>query len=183
MRRPTKILLTTQMIAVGAAGMLVPIYAIYVGKIGGDILVAAGAWTIFSIVSGTLTMLFGRLTDRVREPEYFIIAGFFAAAVGYVGYLFVQNPTHLFIVQMVLGVSVALMTPAHDALYTEHLDGGRFASEWGFWEGMWNITEAVAALAGGLVVAWFGFKTLFIVMAVLAFSTGIYIWFLPRRVL
>lgn len=183
MRRPTRILLTTQMIAVGAAGMLTPIYAIYVQKIGGDIIEAAGAWTIFSIVSGVLTILFGRLTDKVREPEYFIVAGFFVAAAGYFGYTLVQNPLHLFIVQIVLGVSVALMTPAHDALYTEHLDGGRFASEWGFWEGMWNITEAVTAFIGGLIVASFGFKILFIAMALLAFVTGVYIWLLPRRLL
>ncbi len=131
MRRATKILLTTQMIAVGTAGMLAPIYAIYVQKIGGDILAASGAWTVYSIVGGVLIIFLGRITDRAREPEYFIVAGFFAAFVGYAGYLFIKSPSHLFIVQAVLGLATALMTPAHDALYTEHLNGGRFASEWG----------------------------------------------------
>lgn len=171
------------MIAVGAAGLLAPMYAIYVEKIGGDILTATNAWALFSITGGILIILIGRLTDRVKEPEYFIVAGFLTAAVGYLGYLTVKGPGHLFIVQAILGVAMALMTPAHDALYTQHLDGGRFASEWGFWEGMWLITEAIAAFVGGIVVTYFGFQALFILMATMSLLTGFYILFLPRQIL
>lgn len=163
--------------------MLVPIYAIYVEKIGGDILAASGAYAVFSLVYGVLMIFFGRLTDRVKESEYFIVAGFLLSGVGFFGYMVVQNPLQLFIVQAVLGIALALMTPAHDSLYTAHLDHGRFASEWGTWEAVYWITEGIAAFVGGLIVTYVSFDALFMFMGGISFVAGFYIWILPRRVL
>ncbi|MBI2055308.1 MAG: MFS transporter [Candidatus Sungbacteria bacterium] len=182
-RRATKILLTTQMIATGAMGLLSPIYAIYVEKLGGGILSAAGAWAIFSIVSGLLIIFLGQLTDRVKEPKYFIVAGFLVGSFGYFGYLFAKSPAHLFVIQAILGLSLALMTPAHDSLYTKHLDDSRFATGWGIWEGLYRITEAASAFIGGIIVVYVGFKALFVLMSGLSLVTAIYIWLLPRKVL
>lgn len=76
-KKAKRIILASQMVAVGTMGLLGPIYAIYVEKLGGDILAAAIAYTIYSIVYGILVIFLGRITDKVKESEYFLMAGFF----------------------------------------------------------------------------------------------------------
>ena len=44
-----------------AFGMLAPIYAVFVERIGGDILEAGTAWAIFMIVSGIGLLFLGKL--------------------------------------------------------------------------------------------------------------------------
>ena len=82
-----------------------------------------------------------------------------------------------------MGIAQAVMTPAGDALYTVHMDHGKFASEWGIWEGLYYIAEGSFAFLGGVIAKYVGFSTLFVTMFILAFCAGLYIWLLPRDVL
>jgi len=182
-KKAKRIVLVSQMIAVGTMGLLGPIYAIYVEKLGGDILAAAAAYAIYSVVYGGLVILLGKVTDKVKESEYFVIAGFFVASLSYAGYLLAQNPLHLFVIQAVLGVAQALNTPALDALYQKHMDNRKPASEWGKWEGIYYITEGITAAVGGGIATLIGFMPLFIIMAAISMVTGVYLMFLPRKVL
>ena len=182
-KKAKHIILSAQMIAIGTMGLFGPIFAIYIERLGGDILAAAFAVTIYSIVYGGLVILLGRVTDKMKESEYLIIAGFFLASLGYVGYIFAQNPFHIFILEIVFGVAQALNTPAFDALYQKHMDTSKPASEWGQWEGLYYITEGITAFVGGVIANYIGFFYLFIIMAAISLLTGIYLLLLPRKVL
>lgn len=50
MLRARKILLSTEVVSTGTLGLLGPIYAIYVEKIGGGILEASGTYAIFALI-------------------------------------------------------------------------------------------------------------------------------------
>lgn len=183
MLRARRILLSTEVVSTGTLGLLGPIYAIYVEKIGGGILEASGTYAIFALIHGGLVMLLGKLTDRVKEQKYFMVAGFLISAVGFLGYLFVKNLSQLIAVQTTLGIAMAIMTPANYALYTKNLDRGKFAAQWGTMEGIYYITQGLTAFAGGIVASYIGFQAIFIFMAGISFVAGIYIWLLPKRVL
>lgn len=64
-----KLLIYAYSCSVFAEGILLPIYAIFVQDIGGDILDASGAMAIFLITSGICTILIHRLkwADRNRQ--------------------------------------------------------------------------------------------------------------------
>lgn len=183
MKTSFKILLFADAITLFSGALLGPIYAIFVEKIGGDILDASIAFAIFSLVSGAIIFLIGRFEDRVKEQELLIAAGYLIIALGYFGYLVVQNPFHLFIVQAVIGFGMALELPAIDATYSKHLDHNRAAYNWGAWEGMNRLTLGAGALAGGLVATVFGFPILFISMGALCLGSAVFIFLLPRKVL
>lgn len=183
MLRARKILLSTEVVSTGTLGLLGPIYAIYVERIGGDILEVSGTYAIFALIHGGLVMLLGKLTDRVKEQKYFMSAGFLISAIGFLGYLFVKNLSQLVIVQTILGVAMAIMTPANYALYTKNLDRGKFATQWGTMEGIYYITQGLTAFIGGVIASWIGFGAIFIFMAGVSFLAGIYIWLLPKEVL
>jgi MFS family permease len=168
MDRYLKILLATYGLFVLAGGLLGPIYGVFVRNIGGDLTTAGISYGLFAISAGLLLFFFGVWEDHAKHKEKFVIVGYALAVVGLTGYLFVRNPTDLFIVQIILGLAQAINTPAYDALYSKHLDKGKAASEWGLLEGMDYMGQGIAAIIGGFIAAWYGFEILFSAMAILA---------------
>lgn len=167
MKKWLKILLFADLFSIIGMAMITPIYAIFVEQIGGDILDASSAWAMFAFVSGILMYAIGKWEDRKKYHQQMLIIGYGLQAVGFVGYMFVGSVLHLLIVQVILGISTAISTPTFDALYSAFLDKGKYATEWSMWEGMNMIVTAVAALIGGVIAEYLGFRVLFIIMATL----------------
>lgn len=170
MQRNLKILLVASSLFMLAGGLFGPIYAVFVEEIGGDLLTAGSAYSIFAIVAGVMIYLIGKWEDRVKHQEKLIIAGYALSCIGFLGYLLIKTPVHLFIVQMIFGVGEAIGTPAFDGLYSKHLDKGRYASEWGLWDSMSYITIGIGAIAGGFLANLYGFRLLFAVMLVISLA-------------
>ncbi|MBU0635740.1 MFS transporter [Candidatus Micrarchaeota archaeon] len=169
MRKWLKTLLVADSFAALASGMLLPIYAIFVGQIGGDLLDASSSWAVFAIIAGILIYVMGRWEDKHKHYARLMFSGYLLRALAFLGYFFVSNTTELFLVQIILGISAAVLTPSYDALYSSYLDKGKYATEWGAWEGMTLVVEGIAALMGGAIVFYFGFSVLFLIM----FLTGL----------
>ena len=164
MHKQLKLFLMGNSFFVMAMGMFGPIYAIYVQEIGGDILAAGAAWAIFMIISGVGILFMGNIQDKIRKDKPAIILGYALEASGFLGYFFVSNVMELFLVQVLLGISTVIKTPAYDSFYTKYLEKGKFASQWAAWEAVWYIVTGVAALIGAFLVKLFSFKSLFLVM-------------------
>lgn len=181
--KPLKILLATNSLILFAGAMIGPIYALYVQKIGGDLLDASFTAGLFALVAGISVLLFGRFSDKVKENELLIVAGYLIMGIGFLLFIFVNSIFFLLIVQIILGFGEAVYSPAFDALYSKHLDGNKSGSQWGVWESMNYFTFAISAVIGGYLVTKFGFNALFAIMSLLCLASAIYIFLLPRRVL
>ncbi|MBI5149069.1 MFS transporter [Candidatus Pacearchaeota archaeon] len=168
MNRWIRILLFADFFVLLAAGMLTPIYAIFVEKIGGDLLDASIAWAIFSFSSGFLLWIIGKWEDKVKHYVKLLVVGYFVRAIGFLGYLFVSNRYELFIVQLLIGIGASISLPSYDSLYSKYIDKKEYATEWGLWEGMNLMVAALAAIIGGLVATYLGFTFLFISMFALS---------------
>ena len=178
-----RILLFTNAMILIAVAMLGPIYALFVENVGGDLIDASMAGGIFALVAGLTTLISGRYSDKVKQDELIIVAGYIIIGFGFILYTFVHSVTALFFVQAIIGFGEAIYSPAFDAVYSRHLDGHKSGLEWGAWESMNYFTTAFGAIAGGFIVMLFGFKVLFLIMALLAFSSAFYILHLKRNVL
>lgn len=182
MKEAIKILLLTDGLVMLAGAMLGPLYAVFVVRnVGGDLLTAGSSWGVFSIVTGIVILLIGKMEDRLKRKELAIAAGYLIISFGFLGYLFVDTVWKLFIIQIILGIGEAICSPAYAAVYSTHLTAGKFALEWGSWEATRNIVVGLGALAGGIIVSIFSFPSLFIWMFILTFVSGLIIIFLPRR--
>jgi len=168
MREKLKILLFSSFFITLSAGLLGPIYALFVEEIGGNLLIAGGAAAAFSIASGILIFIMGKVEDKIKRQENILIFGRFLTFIGIGGYLLVKSPVHLFAVEILLGIAAALETPAFDSLYSKNLQKGKYASQWGSWEAMSALTAGVAAIIGGYIAYYFGFNILLITMTVIA---------------
>jgi len=168
MKRGLKILLIADSWMNLALGMIGPIYAIFVERIGGDLLDASWAYFAFMITSGVVMMMLGKWEDRTKHKEKLIVLGYFLGALGCLMYIFVNGQMTLLITQVILGLSVAVITPAFDAFYSRHTTKKEEAFDWGSVEAEWYIVTAVSAIIGGYVADIFGFRTLFTVMFVIS---------------
>lgn len=178
-----RILLSTNAMILIAAAMLIPIYALFVEKIGGSLMDASLAGGIFALTAGLTTLISGKYSDKVKENELIVVLGYSIMGVGFLLYIWVNSVVFLFLTQVVIGLGEAIYSPAFDAVYSKHLDGHKSGRQWGAWESMNYFTTAGGAVIGGGLVTLFGFHVLFIAMAALCFSSALYIYRLRRGVL
>jgi sugar phosphate permease len=181
--RAIKILLGVNAAVLFAGAMLSPIYAIYVEKVGGDLLDASIAVGIFAFITGVVSLISGYYTDKVKQNELIIALGFMILGIGYFFYLLVDSVWSLFYVQVVIGIGQAISSPSYDAVYSKHLDGNKSGRQWAAWESMAYITTAAGAIIGGIIATKFGFNSVFVIMSSLSLLSALYIYVLPRRVL
>jgi len=178
-----RILLVTNALILVSGAMFGPIYAIFVEKIGGDLLDASFAFTAFSLSAGITAVIAGRFTDKIKEKELIIVFGYLLMAVGFLSYIFVQNTWQLLLVQVLIGFGEAIYSPAFDAVYSQHINENSLGLQWSFWEAMNYFVMAIGALVGGYLTNFFGFNSMFILMAILCFVSATYLFLLPRKVL
>ena len=165
------------------AFMFPPLFALFVEEIGGGVFNAGSIWATFAIFTGISMFIVSRFGDRIKEKEYLIMGGYFFRLVGWMCYFFATSLWHLYVLQIVLALGEALGTPAFNALFSEHLDKGRYVKQWGAWSSLALIVGGIAALLGGIVTSLFGFKILFLLMAFLAALSLIFLLVQPRKIL
>ncbi len=178
-----RILLFTNMMVLTAAAMLGPIYALFVEKVGGSLLDASISGGLFALAAGITTLISGRYADKLKEKKLIVVAGYSLMGSGFLLYLLVNAPWSLFLVQILIGFSEAIYSPAFDALFSKHICICKAGREWGSWEAMNYFSAAIGAVIGGFIVYSFGFNAAFIAMASLCFISAIYVYLLPKRVL
>jgi predicted MFS family arabinose efflux permease len=155
-------------------GMLGPLFAVFTERVGGSILDISWAWAIYLVVTGLMMVVVGNLCDRGISKEKMMVAGYALNAVFTFGYLLVQSPMGLFMVQAGLGFAAALATPTWYALYAKHEDKRHDGETWGLANGESRIILGAAIVIGGMIVNYFSFTTLFLIMGTVQIVATIY---------
>lgn len=184
LNKPLRILLINDTLVLIAASMIVPIYAVYVDKIGGDILDAGLAAGVFAMVAGVTALIAGKMTDRVKYQGRIVGMGYLLTGIGFILYMFVGSIWQLLAVQVLVGLAQASATPAFDALYTKHIGSKkRASSRWSLWESGNYFAIAIGSAGGAAIVKLTSFDVLFMVMSGLCFISSLYILSRPKRLL
>ena len=174
------LLLTNGLILISGA-MLGPIYALFVDKIGGDLLDASLTGGIFALAAGITSLIAGRYTDKAKNKKIIVSSGYAVMAVGFFLYPFVDSLLFLFLVQVIIGFAEAFYSPAFDALYSNHVTKKKVGREWGAWESMNYFSAAFGAGFGGFVVTYFGFNAIFILMGSLSTVSALVLFLTPKN--
>ncbi len=169
MTRKARLLLKVSFLATFAESMLVPMYAAFTEEVGGSVLDAGIAFSVFSIATGVVIGLVGTRPIFQTHLKRFLMAGFLISALADIAYVFVHSRWQLFAVQLFVGVATGFIEPAWDSLFSDNIEHSP-AKHWSIWAGGAHLVTGVAALAGGLIVAYFSFKTLFLTMSLIDFA-------------
>lgn len=181
--RSLKVLIIINSVFILAANAFPPIFALYVDEIGGGIFEAGSIWAIFAVFTGILMIIISRFGDKIKEKEYLVAGGYLFRLLGWLGYFFSSALWHLYLLQMILAIGEALGTPAFNAIYSEHLDKGKYVRQWGVCNALSLSITGIAAFIGGAIASIFGFKILFLFMSFLALLSFIFLMIQPRKLL
>jgi MFS family permease len=171
--RTVKILLLGANIWYFGEGMLGPLFAIFSEKVGGDILDITWAWSTYLIITGIFYILIGKLLNKKDYKIKVMVLGYSINALLTFGYLLVDSPFKLFLVQAGLGIAEALGTPAWDALYSKSLENDLDSYAWGLSTGQSQIVTGIAFGIGGVITHFISFNALFITMGIIQISAAL----------
>ncbi|MFH1175014.1 MAG: MFS transporter [archaeon] len=158
-----KLLLINSFFLLGA-NLFAPLYALYVQQIDAHIVNVGAIWGVYILSVGLFVLFIRKFENNLKKTSKYLILGFFLRALGWVGYLFAARLWHLYVIQIVLALGEAFGTPAYRSLFSNYLDKGQYSSEWGLDIFFTCIITSIAAFAGGLIVQYYNFKTLFVIM-------------------
>ena len=181
--RSIRALLIADSLVLTGAAMLAPIYALFVDKVGGDILAAGITAAALALGSAVTCLVAGRIIDRKKHKKPMLAGSYLVIAGGFVLYAMAGSVWELAAIQVVIGVAQAVQATSFDALYSVSADADKVGEQWGAWEALAYFTEALGALAGSLIVTNYSFEVLFYIMAALTLAGGLYIARLPNSVM
>lgn len=160
-----RFLIISDTIIIGSAGLLGPIFALFVEDfiIGGNAAIAGIAAGVYLFSRSILQIPIAYLLDKIRgEKDDFWFLFTFSFFISFVPllYLVINTPLQLFAVQFILGFFTAFTYPAFMAIFTRHIDKGKEGTEWGVYFTLTDITSATLAVIGGQVAVTAGFPIL-----------------------
>ncbi len=166
-----KVMIASDVALLTGFGFIVPIFAIFitqritVGDIGEAAKVAGFAMAIYWGVKSIFMIPFGKYLDKnhgEKDDLYFVIIGNILAAVAVFGYIFSSLSWHIYVLQGLYSLGMAMNIPGWTAIFTRHIDKGKEAFEWSTRSTFIGIGAAASGALGGIVAAKFGFNILFI---------------------
>jgi len=166
-----KILISSDVVFNTGWGLLGPIFAIFlVQKItGGNAAegakIAGFASLTYWVVKSSLQIPIGKYLDKnhgEKDDFWFMVLGTFLTGLTPFGYLISSLPWHIYVCQVLQAVGMAMVVPSWSAIFTRHIDKGKEAFEWGVRSTSLGFGVGIAGAVGGLLVALFGFKIIFI---------------------
>ena len=178
-----KILLTATLLANFGDNLIGPFYAVFVEKIGGSILDMGYSVTVFSICTGILIIIVGKLSDKINK-ELITIAGYALYALGSILYLIISSPWQLFVLQIAFAFGSACLSAPLIALFAKYITKGKEGLQWGLEGGGSYIVVGIAVFIGTFIVHQLGFKILFLTMfavQIMAVLTQTKLYFATRK--
>jgi len=153
---------------IAGAGLLAPIFAVFVEKIGGSLIEVGVAFSIFSFTAGIGIFVISRLEDvNKKNIKKFVVSGYFLAMIGYTLYLFANSVAFLYVSQFILGIAAAVRVPSYDVLITKS-SPNHLAVAWGNWNAVAYIVAGSTATIGATIAAIYGFDALILLMSTLS---------------
>lgn len=153
-------------------GLITPVFAIFiVDKIeGGSAFVVGIAAAIYWILRSLLRIPIGFFLDSQpgeKDDYWFLTVGLFVAALIPFGFIFAKFPWHIYCLQAVHAVAMAMSLSGWSAIFTRHIDKGREATEWGLDATSVGIGTGISGAVGGWAVIKFGFNPVFATVGIL----------------
>lgn len=176
-----RFLIISDIVVVGAAGLLGPIFALFISNfiIGGNEAVAGIAVAIYLITKSVFQIPAAAIIDKIRgEKDDFYSMFIFTIIMSILplAYLFIRTPLMLYLIQFLLGLLTAFTFPSYMAIFTRHIDKHKEGTEWGVYFTLTDLVSAALSGIGGYIALTLGFHVLIVMMCMLSALGGLLLW-------
>jgi DHA1 family multidrug resistance protein-like MFS transporter len=168
-----KILISSDFVLNSGWGLLSPVFAIFlVEKIAAGntiegVKIAGFAALTYWMVKSVLQIPVGHYLDKnhgEKDDFWFMVLGTFLTGLSPFGFLLSSSAWHIYTLQALHALGMALVVPSWSAIFTRHIDKSREAFEWSLESTSLGLGAGVGGAIGGIMVAIFGFKIIFILV-------------------
>jgi len=177
-----KVMIVSDVALLTGLGFITPIFAIFItqsitfGDTAEAAKVAGFAMAVYWGVKSLLTIPFGKFLDRnygEKDDLYFAVIGNILAAGAVFGYIFSSLPWHIYTLQGLYSLGMAMNIPGWTAIFTRHIDKGKEAFEWATRSTLIGMGAAASGALGGMIAAKFGFNVLFIGVGIFVLASAL----------
>jgi DHA1 family quinolone resistance protein-like MFS transporter len=156
-----------------AYGILSPVLAIFLTDqvAGGSLLVVGIAEAIYLGTKSILQIPFGVLIDNTQGQKidfWFLFIGNLIMSCTLFFYLWAGAPWHIYLISAIYGIGDALAYPAWTGLFTRNMVADKESFAWSYSTTIAEIGSAGAALLGGVIAQFLGFRPLFAIVGSLS---------------
>lgn len=156
-----------------AWGLIGPVFAIFLvqkiasGSAARGAEIAGFASLTYWISKSIFQIPIGRYLDKnhgEKDDFWFMFFGTLLAGLIPFGYLISSRAWHIYGFQILYAIGMAMVVPSWSAVFTRHIDKGKEAFDWSVRSTSLGFGVGTAGAIGGLFVALFGFKLIFILV-------------------
>lgn len=168
-------------------GLINPIFALFIVQRieGGSAFVAGLAAAVYWILKSALRVPIGMFLDKCpgeKDDYLFLVVGLFISSIVPFGFLLAKSPGHIYLLQSVNAVGMALFLSGWQAIFTRHIDRGKEATEWGLDATGLGFGIGIAGAVGGWVVTSFGFEIVFVGVGILGLVSVVFLFGLKDEI-
>jgi predicted MFS family arabinose efflux permease len=174
MNKQLKSLFIVNSVFIFAAGLVGPLYTLYIQGFNNDPVAIGAVPTVFMLCVIFFTFILMQYGDSFKKKGIMLSLGFLLRSVSWIFFMFITTYIGLLLVQILLALGESLGSPAFESLVAEHLDNAKHIKEYSMWRIISNVTGACSTLLGGLIVKYYGFSNLFGIMAVISLFCFLY---------
>ncbi|MDP1729209.1 MAG: MFS transporter [archaeon] len=166
-----KYLVLSDLVFFSGWGLISPIFAVFLLEsiVGGSAFVVGLAAGINLIVRSLLRVPFGMMADNKGQKRAYQLMfwGLSIAALVPLGYIYATSPMHIYVLQFILGASLAMSSGGWTTLFARHMDKGKESTEWGVDAVAVGLGPGIAGILGGVAVTYFSFAKVFVAVTIL----------------
>ncbi len=158
-------------------GLIAPIFAIFITDqiAGGSLEIVAFVVATYWIVKSTAQPFLANVLDLIKGEKDdfdFLVYGTYINALVPLGYFFATQVWHVFLLEIIRGLTMACIVPAWYGIFTRHINKGWEAFSWSIQSTSLGFATGLAAAFGGLIATFLGFKYVFILIFVFKITSA-----------
>jgi MFS family permease len=159
-----------------STALFAPIFAVFITESieGATLKIVGFAIALYGIAKSILQIPLSRYLDSHKgEKDDFraLIVGASIAVVYPFCLIFISQPWHLYMLEILIGLGDAFLMAAYYSLFARHIDKGSEGFEWSLFSvGGLTISSSIGIAVGGVMADLFGFRFLFGLSAIINFA-------------
>jgi MFS family permease len=175
-----------------AWGLLGPVFAIFLlghiaaGNVAQGAKIAGFASLCFWITKSILQIPIGQYLDKnhgERDDFWFFIIGTIITALIPLGFLFSYLPWHIYALELVHAVGMAMLIPSSYAIFIRHIDKGKEAYESGLDSTLLGTGVGITGAIGGILAGYIGFTLIFVLATLFNLAAAVVIFNIKKHML
>jgi MFS family permease len=156
-----------------ALGLVAPVFAVFLTDRlkDGSIEVAGFAVAIYWIAKAIFEIPIARFLDKrkgERDDLIFLVIGYFVVGLIHFGYTQATLSWHIYILEFLYAIAMAIAMPGWSAIFTRHIDKGREGFDWSIEHVVYGVGVGITGALSGILVSKYGFNAVFIIAGVVA---------------